>query len=604
MQPQQLDPQVVNLAKAIRQVESGGNFQAVGQSKEKGGYQYTPDTWNAAAAKYGVNVPLEQATPQQQNEVTYKRIKEWKDSGKNVGQIASMWNAGEGKPNAYQENWRGVNEYGVAYDTPAYAEKVAKAYQQIKGIPPTEYQTNIQMGEKEKPGAVTYGDEKKPDGLGTQLNERLVQMDTAIGKSMAGEQNPLSGVLQVGGAGAGAILDTTGAAVKSIPVVGDAVRGIENLLGKGAQAVLETPTGKELAENYFAWAEKNPELASNLSAVSNIASVIPIFGGVKTALSASRDAVDNAFKGSLEKAAKQEIEQTIARVRTGGQKLSSSSARGLDPVGTMIKDDALPDVVPDARGINRYNTAKAEQKLSDIVDGLDDQLDIVLGELSRDISGYVPLNTLKDSVVSELKKEFKGSPELNNLIKKVEDDFESIGTSYGDLVTLNELNSIKRQVRKSVNFDSPALDRSVRYHEGQTIMRVIEDVAKAKGLGDVRKINQDMAARLEAQEMLSKFINNKSVVDNPGMRGLVGRQGENVAVSAGEAVGQSFGTPLVGGLVGKAAFDATRRGGKSAVEKLSTRGRKRTSGGLVSRTALPATATLQGAYTGLQGQER
>jgi hypothetical protein len=128
-----LDPQVVALTKAIRQVESGGNFGASGASGEHGGYQYTPETWSGVAKKYGINVPLEQATSSQQNEVTYKRIKEWKDAGHNVGQIASMWNAGEGRPNAYRENWRGVNKFGVVYDTPAYAQKVARAYQQLKG---------------------------------------------------------------------------------------------------------------------------------------------------------------------------------------------------------------------------------------------------------------------------------------------------------------------------------------------------------------------------------------------------------------------------------------------------------------------------------------
>ncbi len=128
----QLDPQIVALTKAIRQVESGGNFGARGGSGEVGGYQYTPETWLGVAPKYGVNVSLDQATPQQQNEVTYKRIKEWKDAGYNVGQIASMWNAGEGRPNAYRENWRGINKHGVVYDTPAYARKVASAYQGLK----------------------------------------------------------------------------------------------------------------------------------------------------------------------------------------------------------------------------------------------------------------------------------------------------------------------------------------------------------------------------------------------------------------------------------------------------------------------------------------
>lgn len=140
-----IDQSAVNLAKAIRQSESGGDFTAKGKSGEHGGYQYTPDTWNAVAPQYGINVPIEKATPEQQNAVTYNRIKKWKDNGYDVTQIASMWNAGEGEPNAYTGKFgkdtsthkkgdpsKGVNKFGAAYDVPAYVTSVGKAYQQIK----------------------------------------------------------------------------------------------------------------------------------------------------------------------------------------------------------------------------------------------------------------------------------------------------------------------------------------------------------------------------------------------------------------------------------------------------------------------------------------
>lgn len=129
---QTLDPDVINLTKAIRQVESGGNFQATGASGEYGAYQFEPETWNAIATKYlGQAVPLSQATPQQQNEVAYKQVSDWKAAGYNVGQIASMWNAGKGAPNAYLQNHVGTNK-GVAFNTPQYAQNVAQAYQTIK----------------------------------------------------------------------------------------------------------------------------------------------------------------------------------------------------------------------------------------------------------------------------------------------------------------------------------------------------------------------------------------------------------------------------------------------------------------------------------------
>lgn len=128
----QLDSDVVNLAKATRTIESGNNPTIRGKSGEYGYYQYTPNTWATQSKSAGVNVPLEQATPEQQNEVWYKWAKAKKDAGNNIGQIASMQNAGEEKPNAYLEGNSGTNSYGVKYDTAAYAKQVAEEYQKLK----------------------------------------------------------------------------------------------------------------------------------------------------------------------------------------------------------------------------------------------------------------------------------------------------------------------------------------------------------------------------------------------------------------------------------------------------------------------------------------
>lgn len=128
-QTQQLDPDAINLAKAIRQTESGGNPNASGASGEHGAYQFTQNTWNTLAPKYGVNTPLKQSTLEDQNKVAYGQIKEWKDQGMSPTAISSMWNSGKPDPTGNV----GVNKFGVKFDTPAYVASVAKAYQTIKG---------------------------------------------------------------------------------------------------------------------------------------------------------------------------------------------------------------------------------------------------------------------------------------------------------------------------------------------------------------------------------------------------------------------------------------------------------------------------------------
>lgn len=118
-----LDRNVVAMMKAIAQQETPGGKAVAGSSGElPSRFQYTSGTWKGAAQKYlrDANAPL---TPENENKVTYQRIKDWKDKGYKPHEIASMWNAGEGRPDAWKNN-KGVNSFGIAYDTPTYVKKV------------------------------------------------------------------------------------------------------------------------------------------------------------------------------------------------------------------------------------------------------------------------------------------------------------------------------------------------------------------------------------------------------------------------------------------------------------------------------------------------
>lgn len=139
--PSGLDPKAFILTKAIAYQENGGkqpSYTIKGQSGEYGAYQYTPDTWNARAKKYlGANAPaLTAATPDQQNQVTYDWVADKLAAGFTPAQIASMHNAGEGAPDAYQGN-AGTNSYGVKYDTKQYTLGVQKYAEQLySGLDP------------------------------------------------------------------------------------------------------------------------------------------------------------------------------------------------------------------------------------------------------------------------------------------------------------------------------------------------------------------------------------------------------------------------------------------------------------------------------------
>lgn len=128
-----LDPTIVALAKAIKYSETGtgDTYTQKGASGEFGAYQFMPATYANYASKY-LGSSVAKATKENQNRIVYSFIKSKKEQGFNPSQIASMWNAGEKKPDAYKQNWVGVNSQGVKYDTPGYVKKVSAYYQQFK----------------------------------------------------------------------------------------------------------------------------------------------------------------------------------------------------------------------------------------------------------------------------------------------------------------------------------------------------------------------------------------------------------------------------------------------------------------------------------------
>jgi hypothetical protein len=165
-----MDNDVINLAKSIRQTESGGDFNAEGASGESGAYQWTPNTWKAHAqqALGDSKAPM---TPSNQNAVAYTVIKGWKDKGLNPAQIAAKWNSGS---ETGWENKVGTNDKGVHYDVPKYVKSVTDAYQTIKNGGQVRIDPN-------NPSSVQPTDTTKPKFYGQQTDTSTNQDPTAPG---------------------------------------------------------------------------------------------------------------------------------------------------------------------------------------------------------------------------------------------------------------------------------------------------------------------------------------------------------------------------------------------------------------------------------------
>jgi hypothetical protein len=259
MPPENLDQDVVKLAKAIRNVESGGNYDAKGGSGEFGAYQYMPDSWKQWAGQYLKNPS---ATPDKinQNKVAYYRIKELKDQGYKPDQIASIWNSG--KP-----EWRGnvgINKYGVKYDTPGYVSKVKAAYLEQpapqypqakilpgENVPETPQDQANRLGQYDAETAAYREESRKAGGLGGFIKE--------IGKTFAGSAVGLGKTIGAA-ASTGKVSDTLSAAntrqtgataelakrISEKKARGEDTTRLEQELNRAQGATLQMPSVREI----------------------------------------------------------------------------------------------------------------------------------------------------------------------------------------------------------------------------------------------------------------------------------------------------------------------------------------------------------------------
>lgn len=333
MPQQQLDPQAIALSKAIRDVESHGDFNAKGKSGEWGAYQFMPDTWTAYAKEAGVNAAFGSASPDQQNEVAYRKIKQWKDQGRNVGEIASMWNAGPGKSNAYLEGNKGVNSFGVEYDTKAYAEKVAQAYQRMKG--------DVALGRRDAP-VPQLGQQIQNKGFiasaGDSLAEAGGKVANAIGDTLSQKINPVSGLIRGAGGVLGAVGDLTTDVLEHTPVVKDVYKGAENLVGSIARGAAESDAGQDAIRAYTDFAQRHPELAGNIGAGVDIATGLPLLKGLKTGVNSVKGAVNTALHGKTD-----DVLEAVSPALTPKRMAEAIETRGVEKKG-LLRDIAIkPD---------------------------------------------------------------------------------------------------------------------------------------------------------------------------------------------------------------------------------------------------------------------
>ena len=571
-----IDPTALALSRAIRTVESNGNYNAVGdKGQSHGAYQFNGDNFQRWAKQYGLDPNDFSET--NQDHLAYVRIKDLLDKGLSQSEVAAVWNGA-----------KQVNGRPVAI-VPQYVEKVKNAYNQHASALGQTYGGYQAPDYSKYTSGTPQPDQSQTEekSLGQQLSGRASDISNAVNQTIQGKINPVSGVLQTVGAAAGGLGDVVNKGLELIP----GVKQLEGLIGKGVGALASTPAGQSVVKAIKGFTDAHPELSADIGAGFNIATAIPIFEGLGAIKNLAMDSVGSALQDVAKKSVVEGTADAMGYTKTLSRALVRNG--GKDTVAGAM-DLVGKDGVAAIEG-GKYATQDAFENVGRTISNIEDtQLQPALQKASTmAVSDRLPLEQLRQDALASIRDEFKATGSVGRAESEVNRVFDDYQRSYGDYVTLQDVNDMKRGIRTSVNFNSPKLDSDVTYHIGQTFQKSIEDSANRLGLGDVHAINQQMATLIKYQDML------KALDKTPARIGKIRRFiTHGVGAGAGGVVGGIVGGGTPGAIIGSyVGNEASNLFGKKSIGGL-TGNLVKSAGQGALRTGLKTTAGKVGGLVG------
>lgn len=517
-----MDNDVINLAKAIRQTESGGDFNAKGGSGESGAYQWMPNTWKAHA-KQALGNENADMSPSNQNAVAYTVLKSWKDQGLNPAQIAAKWNSGS---ETGWENKRGVNSAGIQYDVPKYVKSVTDAYQEVKrgGTPQMDPNNPSSLS------GTQQGEQPNPDILANKLNARAEQF------SNAGNEGGYFGQSVIGrlGAVAGGINDVIGAAVspiinKTVDIISD-IPTVQKFAGsKPVSSTLDVinSTTKEIGKDYKQFEENNPKTGQFLRDTGNIASLIPTGKGLQVGKNIAVDTTKGLARTALPNAP-ENIMNGVARLTKKEAddfqtRFGESHGKYLSRTGNIENPEKIIQ--------NEYN--KFKQTLAD--------KEAALATLEGKFKDSSITNALKELVAKE---ERIGVPDASGSTAKIAQYAREADTNG---LSMPQINEVKQLLEKSkIDYYKQNLPDGV-----ERIKRIDTDIRNWQDMQS-KRLGLTNLHELSKQIRMSKFI-----VDKLGKQ-LAGKVGNNAIGLTDWIILSGMDPSAIGGFLTKKALLSTK----------------------------------------------
>jgi hypothetical protein len=527
---QSLDPSVVALCQAQASAESGGGSGPGNYNAPNGGaYQFTPDTWATYSKKYlGQNVPLDSATPAQQDQVAYGAMKDMGDEGYNPAQVSSIWNTG--LPNAYKNSNYGTNNYYGS--TQKEVNVVEKNYYNNLA------KFGIQPPDPSNP-PTTKSDPTMMDYLGGEISKAI----NWIG------QNPLT---SLGIAGAGALgVGTALLAPELLPEEGAAAEDVAGAGETGASA--EAPSLLSKIGGFLTGTAKTAAGGLAGAAVEN--TINSIFGNKQQGGGTVDSGTSNAISGILSNLTgddmtqrnkssttlMQGLTQAIDATPNGRawrqnpenqQTLAFGSMMGYGPEDKDGSFDTNSSFQQRQQDLNTLDKEYAQPLLEDEKGNIDDwgkQMKQSVANdktiLAEDREGF---NSHIDEMVAANKKIYGNNPTLAQM--------HQIRKNYGK--------SYRGRERKE-NFNRQPISNKTKLHQHAYNAARQEIVSKSKN-------GKDYDALMKVEEKIIKFgevekkLKGKKIPYNQTFMKQLGRE---FGRAAGAYVGKKIGGP-VGAVLG------------------------------------------------------
>jgi hypothetical protein len=586
-----IDPKVKALTQAIRRAETGGladPYNARGASGEFGAYQFMPDTFKNYAQKYLGNANA-QPTVENQNKIAYSFVKEKKDSGFTPAQIASMWNAGEGRPNAYAENFRGTNKLGVAYDVPAYVSKVSNYYKELSAqlVPTAQASTGVQ------PKEPAIG--ASPVGLGKALAQSFVgsknaeQVAGGIDKILAGQRELLSrrnkaknegrdtSRLDIALAQTNQTLKELGADVQDVATAGIETKDVIGAtlgtlaylpVGFGASKVASAIGAGGTLRNIAGGVASGAISGAGAGALQGAGDAMTrdesvvggaikggliggalggVIGGAVPIIGATGSALGRAVKGNVAPKfddVAQQYADNILDTTKRNSKITAQfeKANGVKPQNELVRRGIIPAIED-----GKVNFDDGILKLENEVDQFDDAID-------RVVNRYKDLRIDENQVVDRIESALKTDPALatsgrvSSTRKLAQEILDGYKDDFGrSNFTLKEIQDFKKAQYKLANRFKTGAVPDYTKADGHTIVAKAFKEIIENNIDDVavRELNREYGRAISLMDYMAK-------VSGTAVKG--GRLGKYFARSIGAVAGSQGG--LVGSLIGASAGDA------------------------------------------------